>query len=283
MASSFGLLAVAGVGYCLSVPGLVSAMETRVAQAGGDTIATSVAGAVDAVLTGAASLADAAASAAGVTSASTAEAARRGSASLSGAGSLALAGTTSAAATTGSAADAATTSAATGEAVSPTSPTSPETQADPDTPTTPDGPDAAEEEAYHAYLVGKLDELDAYVIQVNSAIATFNANAVTASLSDRLVYAQQSDALTWSVLSSGGEIGVHVWPENTQWGEARGNLQGAYNRLYRYIAQYNASWDQNIQYEDPASGIDDWMEPARDPATEKALAEFNSYYARIVL
>ncbi len=281
VASSFGLLAVAGIAYGLSVPGLVSAMEARVAQAGGTSIVGSVVSSVSSALTEAVSALATEAPVAGTSAAATGDAALRGSASLSGAGSVALANTT-AAATTGAATDAAATSPATDAATDPASPDAP---VSPDTPISPDEPDtgSAEDEEFHAYLVSALDELDGYVSQVNGAIATFNANAATASLGDRLVYAEQCDSLTWSAFGFYGSILNHPAPSGSKWAGARENLIGAANRLYRYIAQYDGAWDQNVQYEYASAGIDDWMEPVRAPATEAALSEFNSYYARIAL
>ena len=282
VASSFCLMAVAGIAYGLSVPGLVSAMEARVAQAGGTSIVGSVVSSVGSALTEAVSALATEAPAAGASAAAAGDAALRGSASLSGAGALALANT-KAAATTAAAADSTTTSAATTDAV--TDPASPDAPVSPDTPVTPDEPDtgSAEDEEFHAYLVSALGELDGYVSQVNGAIATFNANAATASLADRLVYAEQCDSLTWSAFGFYGSILNHPAPSGSKWAGARENLIGAANRLYRYIAQYDGAWDQNVQYDDASAGIDDWMEPVRDPATEAALSEFNSYYARIAL
>lgn len=290
IACSAGLMAACGVAYCLSVPGLISAMEARLAAADGSGEPASLVGSIAESLGSV--VADAATAAgdalyAGTTSAATGGAATtRGGSALAGMSGLALSSSAASSSAVVSTDAAASTGAATTDAAtSPSTATTPDSPATPDTPATPDEPETTnpEDEAFHATLLSKLNELDSYVAQVNSAVATFSANAGTASLADRSAYYEQCDALTWQVLSFEYSIVNTKAPSGSAWAQARENLIAASNRLYRYIAQFDGAWEQNIQYEDPSAHVDDWMGPVNDSATSAALSEFNAYYGAIAL
>ncbi len=290
IACSAGLMAACGVAYCLSVPGLISAMETRLAAAEGSGESTSLVGSIAESIGSA--VADAATAAGDALYAGTGSAAAgaagttRGGSALAGMSGLALSSSAaSSTAAAGTDAAASTSAAATDAATSPSTATTPDSPTTPDTPATPDEPVTTnpEDEAYHATLVSKLNELDSYVEQVNSAVATFSANAGTASLADRTSYYEQCDALTWQVLSFEYSIVNSKAPSGSAWAQARENLIAASNRLYRYIAQFDGAWEQNIQYGDPSAHVDDWMGPVNDSATSAALSEFNAYYGAIAL
>ena len=54
-----------------------------------------------------------------------------------------------------------------------------------------------------------------------------------------------------------------AFAEGSRWLEQKSNLQRAYIALDRYLTVIYDAWGLNLEYDNPAEGVDRWMEPVR--------------------
>lgn len=128
----------------------------------------------------------------------------------------------------------------------------------------PAGPTAEQEAAAYAVLVDHQARVNDYVARVNNAVAAFNNDCMSTSLPLRQSdYDECADidgrTLTDFLLLRDSK----AFAEGSRWQEQKGNLQQAYIALDRYLTVIYSAWGLNLEYENPAEGVDRWMEPVR--------------------
>ena len=128
----------------------------------------------------------------------------------------------------------------------------------------PAGPTAEQEAAAYAVLVDHQARVNAYVARVNNAVTAFNNDCMSTSLSLR-----QSDYNECATIDSQTLTDFlllrnsNAFAEGSRWQEQKGNLQQAYIALDRYLTVIYDAWGLNLEYDNPAEGVDRWMEPVR--------------------
>lgn len=152
----------------------------------------------------------------------------------------------------------------------------------------PAGPTAEQEAAAYAVLVNHQARVNDYVARVNNAVAAFNNDCMSTSLSLRQSdYSECADidgrTLTDFLLLRNSS----AFAEGSRWQEQKGNLQQAYIALDRYLTVIYSAWQLNLEYENPAEGVDRWMEPVRADqdafGNSMAAAQLNETLASIRL
>ena len=121
----------------------------------------------------------------------------------------------------------------------------------------PAGPTAEQEAAAYAVLVD-------HQARVNNAVAAFNNDCMSTSRSLRQsdyneCAAIDSQTLTDFLLLRNSD----AFADGSRWLEQKGNLQRAYIALDQYLSVIYDAWGLNLAYENPAEGVDRWMEPVR--------------------
>ena len=129
---------------------------------------------------------------------------------------------------------------------------------------TPAAPTAEQEAAAYAVLVDHQARVNAYVVRLNNAVAAFNNDCMSTSRSLRQsdyneCAAIDSQTLTDFLLLRNSD----AFADGSRWKEQKSNLQRAYIALDRYLTVIYDAWGLNLEYENPAEGVDRWMEPVR--------------------
>ena len=128
----------------------------------------------------------------------------------------------------------------------------------------PTAPTAEQEAAAYAVLVDHQARVNAYVVRLNNAVAAFNNDCMSTSRSLRQSdYSECADingqTLTDFLLLRNSD----AFADGSRWLEQKGNLQRAYIALDQYLSVIYDAWGLNLAYENPAEGVDRWMEPVR--------------------
>ncbi|WP_303861219.1 hypothetical protein [Senegalimassilia anaerobia] len=128
----------------------------------------------------------------------------------------------------------------------------------------PAGPTAEQEAAAYAVLVDHQARVNDYVARVNNAVAAFNNDCMSTSRPLRQsdyneCAAIDSQTLTDFLLLRDSK----AFADGSRWLEQKGNLQRAYIALDQYLSVIYDAWGLNLAYENPAEGVDRWMEPVR--------------------
>ena len=128
----------------------------------------------------------------------------------------------------------------------------------------PAGPTAEQEAAAYAVLVDHQARVNAYVVRLNNAVAAFNNDCMSTSRSLRQgdyneCVAIDSQTLTDFLLLRNSD----AFADGSRWLEQKGNLQRAYIALDQYLSVIYDAWGLNLEYDNPAEGVDRWMEPVR--------------------
>lgn len=140
---------------------------------------------------------------------------------------------------------------------------------------TPAPPTAEQEAAAYAVLVDHQARVNDYVARVNNAVAAFNNDCMSTSRSLRQsdyneCAAIDSQTLTDFLLLRNSD----AFADGSRWLEQKGNLQRAYIALDQYLSVIYDAWGLNLAYENPAEGVDRWMEPVRadQDASDNSIA-----------
>ena len=128
----------------------------------------------------------------------------------------------------------------------------------------PAGPTAEQEAAAYAVLVDHQARVNAYLTRLNNAVAAFNNDCMSTSRPLRQsdyneCAAIDSQTLTDFLLLRNSD----AFADGSRWLEQKGNLQRAYIALDQYLSVIYDAWGLNLAYENPAEGVDRWMEPVR--------------------
>ena len=128
----------------------------------------------------------------------------------------------------------------------------------------PTAPTAEQEAAAYAVLVDHQARVNAYVVRLNNAVAAFNNDCMSTSRPLRQsdyneCAAIDSQTLTDFLLLRNSD----AFADDSRWLEQKGNLQRAYIALDQYLSVIYDAWGLNLAYENPAEGVDRWMEPVR--------------------
>lgn len=128
----------------------------------------------------------------------------------------------------------------------------------------PAGPTAEQEATAYAVLVDHQARVNAYLTRLNNAVAAFNNDCMSTSRPLRQsdyneCAAIDSQTLTDFLLLRNSD----AFAEGSRWLEQKGNLQRAYIALDQYLSVIYDAWGLNLAYENPAEGVDRWMEPVR--------------------
>lgn len=128
----------------------------------------------------------------------------------------------------------------------------------------PAPPTAEQEAAAYAVLVDHQARVNAYVVRLNNAVAAFNNDCMSASRSLRQsdyneCAAIDSQTLTDFLLLRNSD----AFADGSCWLEQKSNLQRAYIALDQYLSVIYDAWQLNLEYDNPAEGVDRWMEPVR--------------------
>ena len=152
----------------------------------------------------------------------------------------------------------------------------------------PAGPTAEQEAAAYAVLVDHQARVNDYVARVNNAVAAFNNDCMSTSRPLRQsdyneCAAIDSQTLTDFLLLRNSD----AFADGSRWLEQKGNLQRAYIALDQYLSVIYDAWGLNLAYENPAEGVDRWMEPVRADqdasGNSTAAANLNETLASISL
>lgn len=128
----------------------------------------------------------------------------------------------------------------------------------------PAAPTAEQEAAAYAVLVDHQARVNAYLTRLNNAVAAFNNDCMSPSRSLRQsdyneCAAIDSQTLTDFLLLRNSD----AFADGSRWQEQKSNLQRAYIALDRYLTVIYDAWGLNLEYDNPAEGVDRWMEPVR--------------------
>ena len=152
----------------------------------------------------------------------------------------------------------------------------------------PTAPTAEQEAAAYAVLVDHQARVNAYVVRLNNAVAAFNNDCMSTSRPLRQsdyneCAAIDSQTLTDFLLLRNSD----AFADGSRWLEQKGNLQRAYIALDQYLSVIYDAWGLNLAYENPAEGVDRWMEPVRADqdasGNSMAAAHLNETLASISL
>lgn len=128
----------------------------------------------------------------------------------------------------------------------------------------PAGPTAEQEAAAYAVLVDHQGRVNDYVARVNNAVAAFNNDCMSTSLSLRQSDYNECAAIDSQTLTDFLLLrNSNAFADGSRWLEQKGNLQRAYIALDQYLTVIYDAWGLNLEYENPAEGVDRWMEPVR--------------------
>lgn len=128
----------------------------------------------------------------------------------------------------------------------------------------PAGPTAEQEAAAYAVLVDHQARVNAYVARLNNAVAAFNNDCMSTSRPLRQSDYNECAAIDSQTLTDFLLLrNSNAFAEGSRWLEQKGNLQRAYIALDQYLSVIYDAWGLNLAYENPAEGVDRWMEPVR--------------------
>lgn len=128
----------------------------------------------------------------------------------------------------------------------------------------PAGPTAEQEAAAYAVLVDHQARVNAYVVRLNNAVAAFNNDCMSTSRPLRQSDYNECAAIDSQTLTDFLLLrNSNAFAEGSRWLEQKGNLQRAYIALDQYLSVIYDAWGLNLAYENPAEGVDRWMEPVR--------------------
>lgn len=152
----------------------------------------------------------------------------------------------------------------------------------------PAGPTAEQEAAAYAVLVDHQARVNAYVVRLNNAVAAFNNDCMSASRSLRQSDYNECAAIDSQTLTDFLLLrNSSAFAEGSRWQEQKGNLQRAYIALDQYLTVIYDAWQLNLEYDNPAEGVDRWMEPVRADqdasGNSMAAANLNETLASISL
>ena len=129
---------------------------------------------------------------------------------------------------------------------------------------TPAPPTAEQEAAAYAVLVDHQARVNAYVVRLNNAVAAFNNDCMSTSRPLRQSDYNECAAIDSQTLTDFLLLrNSNAFAEGSRWQEQKGNLQRAYIALDEYLTVIYSAWQLNLAYENPAEGVDRWMEPVR--------------------
>ena len=129
---------------------------------------------------------------------------------------------------------------------------------------TPAPPTAEQEAAAYAVLVDHQARVNDYVARVNNAVAAFNNDCMSTSRPLRQSDYNECAAIDSQTLTDFLLLrNSNAFAEGSRWLEQKGNLQRAYIALDQYLSVIYDAWGLNLAYENPAEGVDRWMEPVR--------------------
>ena len=128
----------------------------------------------------------------------------------------------------------------------------------------PAGPTAEQEAAAYAVLVDHQARVNAYVVRLNNAVAAFNNDCMSTSRPLRQSDYNECAAIDSQTLTDFLLLrNSNAFADGSRWLEQKGNLQRAYIALDQYLTVIYDAWGLNLEYENPAEGVDRWMEPVR--------------------
>ena len=129
---------------------------------------------------------------------------------------------------------------------------------------TPAPPTAEQEAAAYAVLVDHQARVNAYVVRLNNAVAAFNNDCMSTSRPLRQSDYNECAAIDSQTLTDFLLLrNSNAFAEGSRWQEQKGNLQRAYIALDEYLTVIYSAWQLNMEYDNPAEGVDRWMEPVR--------------------
>ena len=152
----------------------------------------------------------------------------------------------------------------------------------------PAGPMAEQEAAAYAVLVDHQARVNAYVVRLNNAVAAFNNDCMSTSRPLRQSDYNECAAIDSQTLTDFLLLrNSNAFADGSRWLEQKGNLQRAYIALDQYLTVIYDAWGLNLEYENPAEGVDRWMEPVRADqdasGNSMAAAHLNETLASISL
>ena len=128
----------------------------------------------------------------------------------------------------------------------------------------PTAPTAEQEAAAYAVLVDHQARVNAYVVRLNNAVAAFNNDCMSTSRPLRQSDYNECAAIDSQTLTDFLLLrNSNAFAEGSRWQEQKGNLQRAYIALDEYLTVIYSAWQLNMEYDNPAEGVDRWMEPVR--------------------
>nr|WP_294398335.1 hypothetical protein [uncultured Senegalimassilia sp.] len=129
---------------------------------------------------------------------------------------------------------------------------------------TPAPPTAEQEAAAYAVLVDHQARVNAYVVRLNNAVAAFNNDCMSTSRPLRQSDYNECAAIDSQTLTDFLLLrNSNAFAEGSRWQEQKSNLQRAYIALDQYLTVIYDAWGLNLEYDNPAEGVDRWMEPVR--------------------
>lgn len=129
---------------------------------------------------------------------------------------------------------------------------------------TPAPPTAEQEVAAYAVLVDHQARVNAYVVRLNNAVAAFNNDCMSTSRPLRQSDYNECAAIDSQTLTDFLLLrNSNAFAEGSRWQEQKSNLQRAYIALDQYLTVIYDAWGLNLEYDNPAEGVDRWMEPVR--------------------
>lgn len=129
---------------------------------------------------------------------------------------------------------------------------------------TPAAPTAEQEAAAYAVLVDHQARVNAYLTRLNNAVAAFNNDCMSTSRPLRESDYNECAAIDSQTLTDFLQLrNSSAFAEGSRWLEQKSNLQRAYIALDRYLTVIYDAWGLNLEYDNPAEGVDRWMEPVR--------------------
>lgn len=134
---------------------------------------------------------------------------------------------------------------------------------EPATPSEPSGPSEAEEAQIHAELVEHLGRVNGYVTRLNNAVTAFGNDAMNPSRAVRQADYEECAKIDSLTLTDFLSLRNYACPSDSCWAEQKSNLQRAYIAIDQYLTVYYDAWTRNLDYDNPADGMDWWMETIR--------------------
>ena len=130
--------------------------------------------------------------------------------------------------------------------------------------------------------------VNAYVVRLNNAVAAFNNDCMSTSRPLRQSDYNECAAIDSQTLTDFLLLrNSNAFADGSRWLEQKGNLQRAYIALDQYLTVIYDAWGLNLEYDNPAEGVDRWMEPVRADqdasGNSMAAAHLNETLASISL